>query len=448
MLPVSAARRPLSRCLTLAGILTFACSDRQHRNPFDPMVENPVDKVAALEAIARDQRVTLRWNYTFFEDLLGLRIYRRTAGSEETAMDLAPGETSYEDRDVVNGTDYEYRLGLVIAGEGERDSGVLERATPGTAAAWVADPGSGLVWRLAPDGRSSVFAQGRFSYLTSIALTSEDRSCWVGDRNFGGLYRIDREGELQVIPGDIEGVEELAAASEEGLGWMIETDGNRVWWADLPAASDSLRLTAVDAHFEKPSALAAALDACWIVDSAEPRVLLYHRDSTRIEAWTGLESPAGIATSSASEAGDDQGRRFPSEAWVLTGEGSRLARLEVGSPAVEIELPFAQGIALEVDAATGDCWVLGENGVASIGRDGSLGVHWESLPVGEGRHLDIDPSHRQLWITGSEGLWKVGMEGEGGTLLGGFSGPMRVLVDPGSGPWAPQGSGAGRRLLW
>ena len=424
-----AAPWPTGRCLALAGILTLACSDRQHRNPFDPVVENPIDKVTALEATAGDQRVTLSWDYTYFEDLLGLRIYRRTAEGE-TAVELAPGQTSYEDRDVVNGTVYEYRLGLVIAGEGERDSGVLERATPGTAVAWVADPGSGLVWRLAPDGRSSVFAQGRFNSLASIAVTSEDRACWVGDRNFGGLYRIDREGELQVVPGDLEGVEEFAAAAEEGLGWMIEA--NRVWWADLSAASDSLRLTAVDAHFEEPSALAAALDACWIVDSAERRVLLYHRDGTRIDAWTGLDSPGAIATSPASEGGDDQGRRFPSEAWVLI-DASRLVKLEVGFPAVEIELPFADAVAVEVDAATGNCWVLGENGVAAFGRGGAPGVHWESLPVGEGRDLDIDASHRQLWVTGSEGLWKVGMEGSGGTILGGFSRPMRVLVDPGSG---------------
>lgn len=426
------SRLPAAACLTLAG-LVLACSDRQHRNPFDPMVENPIDTVTALEATAGDRRVTLDWDYTYFEDLVGLRVYRRTSGSGETAVDLAPESTSYEDRDVENGTVYEYRLGLVIAGEGERDSGVLERATPGTASAWVADPGSGLVWRLAPDGRSSVFAQGRFSYLTSIAVASGDRACWVGDRRFGGLYRIDQEGELQGVPGELEGVEEFAA-SAEGLGWMIEADGNRVWWADLSATSDSLRMTAVDAHFEEPSALAAALDACWIVDSAEPRVLLYHRDGTKIDAWTGLDSPGAIAASPASEAGDDDGRRFPAEAWVLVGEGSRLARLEVGSEAVEIELPFSSAVALKIDAATGDCWVLGENDVASFGREGDQRVHWESLPVGEGRHLDVDPSHRQLWVTGSEGLWKVGLEGEGGTLLGGFSRPMRVLVDPGSGP--------------
>lgn len=417
-------------CLALAW-LALACSDRQHRNPFDPMVENPIDRVTALEATAGDQRVTLTWDFTYFEDLAGLRMYRRTAGSGETAVALASGQTSYEDRDVVNGTVYEYRLGLVIAGEGERDSGVTERATPGTAFAWVGDPGSGLVWRLAPDGRSSVFAQGRFPSLASIAVTGEDRACWVGDLRFGGLYRIDPEGELQEIPGDIEGVGEFAAA--DGLGWMIEAEGDRVWWADLAAASDSLRLTAVDAHFEEPSALAAALDACWIVDSVEPRVLLYHRDGTRIAAWTGLDSPGAIATSPASEGEDDQGRRFPSEAWVLI-DGNRLARLEVGFPAVEIELPFATGVALEVDAATGDCWVLGENGVAAFGRDGALRVHWESLPVGEGRDLDVDASHRQLWITGSEGLWKVGIEGSGGTFLGGFSRPLRVQVDPGSGP--------------
>ena len=301
--------RRAAPCLALAG-LVLACSDRQHRNPFDPMVENPIDTVTALEATAGDRRVTLSWDYTYFEDLVGLRIYRRTSGSGESAVDLASGQTSWEDNDVENGTVYEYRLGLVIAGEGERDSGVLERATPGTAAAWVADPGSGLVWRLAPDGRSSVFAQGRFAFLTSIAVTGGDRACWVGDRRFGGLYRIDREGELQVVPGELEGVEEFAAAAD-GLGWMIEADGDRVWWADLSTASDSLRLTAVDAHFEEPSALAAALDACWIVDSAEPRVLLYHRDGTRIDAWTGLDAPGAIATSTASEGGDDDGQALP-----------------------------------------------------------------------------------------------------------------------------------------
>ena len=179
----------------------------------------------------------------------------RASGSRSLQL-LKPTVTAYSDAGLQNGMHYEYQLSLLVAGEDERPSGRPVTATPGPEVAWVADRHSGLVWKISADARSAHFAQGRFFDLAAIALDVAEGSCWVSDRGFAGLYRIEEDGALAALPAAMETPGALAIDAGARIGWLIDAGRQRIFWFSLDAA-DSLALFPVDATFARPVALAA-----------------------------------------------------------------------------------------------------------------------------------------------------------------------------------------------
>ena len=66
--------------LSLA-LLVLSCADRSRRNPLDPGAGQPLDLAAPLRALAGDGRVDLRWDFSRFDDLRGVRLYRESGDS-------------------------------------------------------------------------------------------------------------------------------------------------------------------------------------------------------------------------------------------------------------------------------------------------------------------------------------------------------------------------------
>ena len=403
------------------GILILACSDRQRRNPLDPQAEDPQDDVLRpLQALALDSQVELRWDFSHFVDIEGYRLYRRSAGSEWGPITeiLDAGTSQYIDADVQNGTSYEYRLGLVVEDQGERFSGDSIWAVPGAELAWIADRSTGLVWKISSDARSAHFAQGRFPDLADIAIDESDRSCWVSDRYFAGLYRIDSDGELSTFAALIEEPGELEIDPESRIGWLTDRANSRVVWFSLDAA-DSLEVEVVDASFASPVALAAQPGGCWIADQSQGRVIFYQTDGGRQVEIGGLEGPMQLAAG-ASE-----------EVWLLIDEGRGLLRLDRSGEILVVDLPFATALSISVDRKTGACWAMGEQDIAVFSALGSLEQHWTE--VSGGTHLFYDPVHRRVWISTGDALWKLTDQGEALARLDGFSSIVRIVVDPGRG---------------
>ena len=397
--------------------LIGGCSDRQRRNPLDPLVY-PLgeDAIGHLESLAGDGEVRLRWDYSLFEDITGFYLYRRAAGKafvRHPDFALSPDATEFIDVEVENGTTYEYRLSLLIEGEDERLLDEVEQATPGEEVAWVADRASGLIWKISADGRSARFAQGRFSSIVGMGLNREDGSVWVSDRFFAGVYRITADGELELHPADVGEAGSLGIDAEEGRGWLVDVERKEVRWFSLEA--DTLEFGTVDAHFTAPALLAPGDGGCWIGDGESGRLLFYEPEGIRLE-FGELDRPAAIAA----------GQR--GLAWVLVEGGDRLLRLTLSGERQEVELPFGGGVALDVDRQSGQCWIIGKADMAVVDPNGALLQHWRDLPGG--RSIAVDEVHRRVWVATGEVLWKFTVAGESLSSLGGFSGVLRVVVDP------------------
>ena len=401
------------------GALGLACSERPRRNPPDPQAKDPQsNSLSALTALALDGQVELRWDFSRFFDIEGYRLSRRQPEGEWEPITpvLVPDATAYADAAVQNGMTYEYQLGLLVAGEGERPSGRPVPATPGPEVAWVADRHSGLVWKISADARSAHFAQGRFFDLATIALDVADGSCWVSDRGFAGLYRIAGDGALAALAAAVETPGELAIDAGARIGWLADAGRARVFWFAL-AAADPLSLVPVDATFVQPVALAAQAGGCWIADQAQGRVLFYQADGTRAAEFRALAAPEVLA------AGAEE------EVWLLGDAGHRLTRLDRRGTVLGVDLPFAAAVGLAVDGATGDCWVLGERDLAVFAADGALQQHWTEVPGGRG--LSFDAVQQRAWIATGDALWKFAAEGQPLAQIGGFSSIVRIAVDPG-----------------
>ncbi|MXX37833.1 MAG: hypothetical protein F4Z85_07115 [Gemmatimonadetes bacterium] len=401
------------------GALVLACSDRPRRNPLDPQAEDlQSESFSALTALALDGEVELRWDFSRFSDIEGYRLYRRLPGDEWEPITpvLAPDATAYSDAGLQNGMDYEYQLSLLITGEAERPSGRPVAATPGPEVAWVADRHAGLVWKISADARSAHFAQGRFFDLAAIALDVANGSCWVSDRGFAGLYRIAEDGALAALGAAVERPGALAIDAAARIGWLADAGQQRVFWFSLDAA-DSLALIPVDASFARPVALAAQAGGCWIADQAQSRVLFYQTDGTRAAEFHVLAAPKALV---AGTGGD---------AWLLGGEGHRLARLDRAGTTLYVELPFAAAVGLAVDDASGACWVLGERDLAVFSAAGILEQHWTDVPGGSA--LSFDPVQQRAWIATDDVLWKFTAEGQTLAQLVGFSSIVRIAVDSG-----------------
>jgi hypothetical protein len=376
-----------------------------------------------------DRKVTLRWDFSSFKDLTGVQLHRRIAQGEflpHGASPLRVVEPTFVDSQLVNEITYEYQLALMVEGEGELFVGngrpaplgsVVRRATAGEELAWIGDPASGLIWRISPDGRGALFAQGLFSFIDALDVDHLDGSCWLSAGR-GGLFRIDRSGEVQPLaaePVALPGA--LALDSSNGLGWVVDRATQDVFWFSLDERDlGSLKVRGVDARFSDPTVLAAAEGACWILDREEGRALRYRpADSSRSE-WADLEDPLALAASSGEAA------------WLLELGGSRLLRISGEGARAEVELPFPVAVAMDVDREMGDCWIVGSTDLAAFANDGSLVFHQKLVDGAVG--IAVDESHGRVWILSSVGLWKVTREGEILSHLTGFSSARHVAVHP------------------
>ena len=415
-------RRTRILCGLLAGLMAVTCADRQRRNPLDPEASNPVEGTAPLRATAGHGQVRLAWDYTLFDDVAGVRLYR-SGGGRERVRTLAASATGLVDGEVLNGTTYQYSLGLLLDEGGERRLDEVAWATPGPGVVWVADRRSGWVWQISPDGRSTRFAQGRFYLLSALALNRADGSCWVSDERLAGLHRIGRNGALTLRAARLGRPGSLSISRSGELAWIADLESRRVSWFVPSVGLDSLALNEADASFAEPVGLAAVDQACWIVDRAAGRVLLYQRDGARLGEWHGLDHPHRVAA----------GQDLSSPAWVLTAEGTGAVELTADGTLRALDLPFAPVLDLCVDGATGVCWLLGEDAVAAAGGDGPSVALPETARGGV--RLVVDENGGALWVARGQDLWHLDAAAAGAPTarLTGFSGLVDLVVDPGDG---------------
>jgi hypothetical protein len=416
------ARRLLLLLLAAAALWQAGCADRPRRNPLDSRATRPLDRADALEALADNGQVRLRWDFTRFDDIEAVRLWRLDEGEDEPQVVERPAaDTSFVDSAVVNGRIYRYWLSLALSDGEEVGIEGEQLATPGPEHGWVADAGSGLVWRLTPDGRRGLFARGRFPALSGLAVDGRTGSAWVADERLSALHRIDLDGTMTRLGTSLRAGGALALDTGARYGWVADAAQGAVFRFLLDAEGDSLRLSEVDATLRSPVALAASpRGGLWIADSGEGRVLWFNGDGLRAGQWDGL---AGLVDLDASGI-------HCCQAWAIAGQGARLLRLTPRAAPRDVPFPYGAARAVDVDDETGAAWVLGEGGVVAYDAEGGILMQLVDVPGAVGLHAD--ETNEQLWLAGETELWKVTLSGlTYRTQLTGFTRITGLTVDPG-----------------
>lgn len=406
--------------LLVAALALTACADRQRLNPLDPShAPSPLDLADPLDALAGDGSVELRWDFTRFDDVAGVRLYREGGGAD-LVRQVGPDQTGFVDADVANGVLYRYRLALVVAGEGELAIAGEPLATPGPERPWVADAGQGLVWRLTPDGRRPLFAQGRFPQIAAVALDEREGTCWVSDGRLGGLSRITPQGQLERVGAALATAGALAIDGAARRGWVADGDGHAVYRFDVAQGADTLALVELDAHFRDPARLAPSPDGgVWVADRGAGRVALFDDRGRLTAQWLQVEDIVDL----------DAAGRECCRAWALADGGRRLLGLAPGEATVEVSLPYAEGRGLDA-GPDGGVWVVGETDVAAIDAGGQVLALWREA-VADGRDVAVDARNGQVWVLGSQELRKIAVDGSYQTQLTGLLRAVAVAVSPG-----------------
>ena len=416
----------------LVLMLAAGCSDRPRRNPLDPAAAQ-ADR-GRLQALAGNGLVTLCWDYTQYDDVVGVRLWRRLPGGgveqSVTGTSLDRRVTTYDDLDVVNGTTYEYTLSLIIDGQTERRLDPAVRVTPGPDVVWVADAATGLVWQVTADGRAAWFSQGRFPAISGLAFDALDGSCWVSDQYLSAVGRVSGRGQVRLQQAPGRQPRQLALDSQARRGWLIDPGPADVCWWPLDADADTLALHAVDARFTDPVSIAAADGGCYVADRAAGRVLFWSPDGRRT-SWDGLDRPMLLAVGGG-------------QVWVLTADNSRM--VTIGADGIrQCDLPLAPVLGMAWDRAADRLWVLGSSEVVTLGPDGAVQNHWAAAGAAP-RSLAIAADGAGIWLATTAALWRLSPDGLALARLEGFAGAMGVVggrvgpaavVGQASGPLAP-----------
>lgn len=414
----SDTRRGRAGAVALLLLLSLACADRSRRNPLDPGADVPRDDlVGELHAVAGDGQVRISWDYTHYADINGYYLYRSMAGGaflRHPDRVLNAATTGYVDQAVVNDQVYEYRLGLLVDGEDERILQHVAAATPGAEIVWAGDRASGYVWQIAPDCRSAGFSYGPFTSLAGMDVDPVDGSCWVVDRYVHGLYRLNRDGGLELWKASVEEPGRLAVDPLSGRVWLIDHGSAEVRWFDPVRGGDSVGTRAADARLVDPVGLAPQANGCWIADRAVARVLYLHPDGRRFD----FEDIPGVRAMAAGSAGG---------VWVLADQGRMLVRLGWEGRGSYVDLGFVAED-LGVDAGSGHLWVVGADGVVLLNGEGRQLERYEGPAAG--RSIALDALHGAVWVAGGGEMWKLSGTGEPLSILSGFAALLRVVVLP------------------
>ncbi len=395
----------------------LACSDRQRTNPFDSKAFMDHEMASLLGCVAGDGFVDLVWNLDEYDDIQGFNLLRRKQLEDEwkilNEVILLPTTVSYRDEDVKNRETYEYGLVILIENEEEKLFGKTRLATPGPEIVWLADQGSGFIWKISPDGRSGNFARGQFLEINDIAINEIDGSCWFVDGLVGSINRIDVEGRVQSFELDLGKIVDIEIDGEENIGWIADVTRQRVYSFNLQS-KDSLELSAVDANFEQLVGLGSSDGACWIVDRFQKRTLLYSSNAKKIVEFGKVEQPIAIAVD-----GDGDG-------WVLTEDGNKLTQFKADGSNRFRDFPFTNAIGLSVDINAEYIFLFSKTVLTKFGLNGEVLGEWPELS--DTRSIANDPKNKTIWVAMDQEVWKIDESGNILARLSGFSNIGKVVV--------------------
>ena len=333
--------------LALLALLALAgCEGRLRTNPLDP--ENPQTGGGPVGFVALGDNAVVHLTWSGVPSnvqIEGFLLERKTTGPDPfvPVTDVLPKSAQgFDDTDVVNDIDYQYRFSYVLANGEITGTPALSEARPGPEVAWVADPGSDEVIRMTPDGRARVFS----------------------------------------IP-NVRAVNRVAVQLSGGQIWATEPlDGRvRTWSVDGVALNSFNGLSQPNALAVDPTSLTA-----WICEELGPRVRRWTATGTVVASSGTIGLPTDVAV------------RSGGGAWVIDNDRGLLLRLEASGAISDTIDVGPDPRRLAVDVLDGSVWVsrLTAGEVVHVSAAGQILARVPGLAMPYA--IDIDEFRNQVWV--------------------------------------------------
>lgn len=424
-------------CLLLGG-----CDpeSRARRNPLDP--RNPVTegRPQNLRSVAEHQRIMLTWTPIALTDLKGYLLRRSTVTGgavAETDIFVSPEFSRYVDLQVVNGQTYEYSLSALVTPDTESLPSEPTVATPGPSSCWVADPGSGVIFRTSADARAIAVQVTGLSSPVAVSADPVDGGCWTTETISGILVRATAEGGLDVLVQGLLRPGKVAVDARDGACWVVE-DGHPA--GQTSAVTRVRRDGTIQFRifaFTAPQAIAVdpTDGSVWVTDRANRQTAKMDETGRILFAAGGFETPVDVVADPA-----DGG------CWVIDEGTKQVVKLNSTGDPVGTVSGFVKPASGAYDNTQGSLWIAdpGQQAVikllpgipASYNISQQTGFHLTVAGLQRPVSVSVDTRTGDCWVADLDDLLvlKLGPDGQllGGLQLPSGSRPFAVSVDPGT----------------
>jgi DNA-binding beta-propeller fold protein YncE len=403
-------------------LLVLGCSQRERLNPFDPGNPRTRGRPAGFSAVAGDAVVSLQWQPSVANGLLGYQVFRRVAGETEfqpiSAL-LSRAANGYLDAGLANGVDHHYQLYFVFA-EGPVGPPSEDVATPGKLRAWVADYRAANVKRITPDGRDVAYTDPTFGGPTQLAVDPSNGNVWICD-NYGQEVIVYVTGFPAPTP--IRGIPDPVAVAVDPVdqtGWICDPSNQRVlhFTASGTALPPKIQVSLLD-----PTAVAVDPRdrALWLCENRGDVVRKITLEGAPL--WSvPVTRPSRVATDSLTGA-----------AWVTSLSQGQVHLITSQGVIFDTYGGFLSPNGIAVDTQRRRIWVaeLGGDRVTALRQDGSVEFRVGGLI--EPQEIAVDRNSGNAWVTlpGAGAVAVISPTGQIRSRLTGFSQPWGIALDPG-----------------
>jgi sugar lactone lactonase YvrE len=428
-LPQIALTLPRSMLPVVLCLAALGCSERERTNPLDPVNLAQSPDPWAVEAVADDGLVTLRWQFLEYDDLSTVVIERRlgTAPDSVAATFRLPlASVGLVDAPLPNDIEVIYHFlpelddGRIVAPVGPLP------ATPGSARCWVANTGSlgSPVVRVAPDGRVIAERLSGFRSPNDIDVASITGQIWVADSGNGRVVALAADGEQLV---SVSGFRRPKAVSSlpDGAVWVADEGSFQSDGALVLLAADGGERLRIDG-FSRPADVAARAsdESVWLSDRGTG---ILWRFSAAGDTLARVEDPQRYASPLQLAIVESDGSLWLTDdvfeaAAHLAADGSELARLSL-SP----HRPFGIVVVPESGAVWIGLYRSGRVERYSSAGTLELGVDGFIAPRG----LALDDSDHTLWVADQTQVVTVSDDGSVLARAAGVVEPFALAVDAG-----------------
>ena len=407
--------------LLIPFTLFLFCADRNRTNPLDPKNPETDGKINGLSINSQERTVRLFWDRFGLAKVDSILIYRQKSdGVFENVASVGNDVFSFNDKNVQYGNIYRYYV-TAMTGSYETPPSAQVEVKPGPTYLWVGDVNDGMFTRLSHDLSAVIFRFGSLRFPSLIAVLPKERSAWCYTLFSDIIYKLNGEGEVEVVLRDFGRITDMAADTSNGDLWISETSFGRIYRVDRYGEIRALVETL-------PSPERLVVDSkrhvAWIIDDSSKSVFRMTKSGfINAKNQEELQNPQDIALDGSLD-----------NIWIA--DDKRVLGMDFsGSGTGVYATGFNNAYLIDIDNMRNHIWVMDRG---SSGNNSTLfklstngEVFFQLAEFSSPTSIDVNEFDGSCIVSdpGNRAIYKVSEDGAEIQIIKGFISPQVVAVE-------------------